>query len=219
VFDYESIMVESSKPFSRTLVACLAVVACLLVSRGARAEESIIRHPGDHPNYAFEIEPHLDFAFFLPSAGSTGIGIGGRFTLPIVKNGFVGTINNSVGIGFGLDWLHYNGCYYRGRFFATGYCDNLDSFWIPVVMQWNFFLSTHWSVFGEPGLSIVYQNFGNYYGCVNALNDPVPCDTGNNRLVVEPVIFFGGRYHFSETAALTMRIGWPYASIGVSFMP
>jgi len=93
-------------------------------------------------------------------------------------------------------------------------------FWVPVVMQWNFFLGTHWSVFGEPGLSIVYQNFGNnYYGCVNAVGQVVPCAGGPNNVTVEPVIFFGGRFHFSETAALTLRIGWPYASIGVSFMP
>jgi len=140
-----------------------------------------------------------------------------RFTIPIVKNGFVPSINNSVGIGFGLDWLHYNGCYYRSAF-APGFCDNLDSFWVPVVMQWNFFLGTHWSVFGEPGLSIVYQNFGNYYGCFDGVRS-VPCAGGPNHVSLEPVIFFGGRYHFSETAALTLRIGWPYASFGISFMP
>jgi hypothetical protein len=205
----------------RILLATVVAGACLLVSaRPAAAEESIIRHPGDHPNYAVEAEPHLAFAFLLPAAGSTGVGVGGRFTIPIVKNGFVPSINNSVGIGFGLDWLHYNGCY-AGRlgFYRYGYCDNLNSFWVPVVLQWNFFLATHWSVFGEGGLGIVYHNFGSYNGCFDGLNNPVPCDYGSpNRVSVEPVLQFGGRYHFSEAAALTLRIGWPYASIGISFM-
>jgi hypothetical protein len=209
--------VETTKSALRFILACAALLACLAAPRGARAEESIIKHPGDHPNYGVEIEPHLDFAFFAPTAGSTGFGVGGRLTIPIVKNGFVPTINNSVGIGFGLDWLHYNGCYYRG--FYYGACDNLDSFWVPVVMQWNFFLATHWSVFGEPGAAIAFENYGNYYGCYDGLGRPVPCAGGANRTTVEPVIFFGGRYHFSEGASLTLRIGWPYASFGISFFP
>src|SRR5262245_23056552 len=193
-------LVETSKSALRLFFAFGALMACLVVSRAARAEESIIKHPGDHPNYSVEIEPHLDFAFFLPTAGSTGVGVGGRFTIPVVKNGFVSSINNNVGVGFGLDWLHYNGCY-RYYYFGHGYpyCTNLDSFWIPVVMQWNFFLATHWSVFGEPGLSIVYHNFGDYL-CYNAAGNPVPCGAGPNHVDVEPVFFIGGRYHFSEGA-------------------
>jgi hypothetical protein len=212
-------LIEPSKSVLRVFFACVALFACIAISRRARAEESVIRHPGDHPNFAVELEPHLGFAFLLPRAGSTGVGIGGRATIPIVKNGFVPSINNSVAIGFGLDWLHYNGCYYNVYPYTLNtVCDNLDSFWVPAVLQWNFFLSTHWSVFGEPGISIVYHNFGNYYGCLNAFGQPAPCANGPNHVAVEPVIFVGGRYHFSETAALTLRIGWPYASIGVSFM-
>src|SRR5437763_7720864 len=134
-------VVRSSKSALRALLPLIALCGCFLYARAARAEESIIKHPGDHPNYSVEIEPHLDFAFFLPTAGSTGVGVGGRFTIPVVKNGFVSTINNNVGVGFGIDWLHYNGCY--RYYFAAGnpYCSNLDSFWVPVVMQWNFFLA------------------------------------------------------------------------------
>src|SRR5262245_1455677 len=125
--------VETSKSALRFLFTCVVASACLLVSQSAHAEESIIRHPGDHPNYAVEVEPHLSFAFFLPAAGSTGVGLGGRFTIPVVRNGFVSTINNSVGVGFGLDWLHYNGCYYGYPYFRYAYCDDLNSFWVPVV--------------------------------------------------------------------------------------
>jgi hypothetical protein len=209
-------LVRTSKSVLRILGCAFALCACFLVSRTALAEDSIIRHPGDHTNYSVEIEPHLDIALFLPTAGSNGVGVGGRFTIPVVKNGFVPSINNSVGIGFGIDWLHYNGCF--NYYFSPGYCSNLDSFWFPVVMQWNFFLSTHWSVFGEPGFAIAYENFGNYYGCFNGAGQPVPCAASPNRVVVEPVFFVGGRFQFSDSAALTLRIGWPYASLGISFM-
>jgi hypothetical protein len=190
-----------------------ALVAVGLGARTARAEELIIKRAGDHPAYSVEIEPHLTLAFLIPSAGSSGIGLGGRFTIPIVKNGFISSINNSVGIGLGLDWVHYNGCYAHWGNAAA--CSNLEVLYFPIVMQWNFFLSTHWSVFAEPGLAITNYSYGS---CVDAPG--VVCGNAPNSLGVDPLIFFaGGRYHFSGTTSLTMRIGWPYMSVGVSFMP
>jgi hypothetical protein len=193
-------------------------LAILLLGRGARADEqSIIKQPGDHPRYAVEIEPHVVFAAFLPRAGNTGFGLGGRFSIPLVHNGFVSTINNNVAIGFGLDWIHYNGCY-RGYYFVNGYCSDLNSFVLPVVLQWNFFLSTHWSVFGEPGLALTYASYqGDCLAYDNAGRPIGPsCPSTLN---VEPFVFFvGGRYHFSESVALTMRVGYPYFSVGASFM-
>jgi len=206
----------------RLVVFCAALAAVLLGTRAARAEDMIIKRPGDHPTYSVELEPHLAFAFLVPTAGSSGVGLGGRFTIPVVKNGFISSINNSVGIGFGIDWISYNGCY-RGRWANPYDCPNFHRVFIPVVMQWNFFLSTHWSVFGEPGLAITHNSYGS---CVDFYVDnrgnriSYDCGGAPGRLGVDPfVLFVGGRYHFSETVALTMRIGWPYASVGVSFMP
>jgi len=217
------VVVRTSKSAFRAVLLCCVLACTALVTKSARAEESIIRRPGDHPNYSVEIEPHLLAAFLFTRAGQ-GYGLGGRFTIPIVKNGFVSTINNSVGIGFGLDWAHYNGCdyynYYDPRY---GYdCPNFNTFVSPVVMQWNFFLSTHWSVFGEPGFALEYGTWG---GCNGAYIDPngnvhnYACPNRPNPFSIEPVFFFGGRFHFSESAALTMRVGWPYFSIGISFLP
>ncbi len=205
----------------RWAFSCLALLTVCLSTGAARAEELIIKRPGDHPVYSVEAEPHLALAFLVPRAGVSGVGLGGRFTIPIVRNGFISTINNSVGIGFGLDWVHYNGCY---RGWGNPYdCPNLDTFYIPVVMQWNFFLSTHWSVFGEPGIAITHNAYGS---CVDFYHDnrgnrvSVDCGGAPTRTGLNPfVLFVGGRYHFSETMALTMRIGWPYASVGVSFLP
>jgi len=204
----------------RLVILCLAALAVCFASRSASAaEELIIKRPGDHPVYSVEAEPHLAFTFLFPRAGTSGFGVGGRFTLPLIQNGFVSGINNSVGIGLGLDWVHYNGCY---SYSNPNACSNLETFWFPIVMQWNFFLSTHWSVFGEPGLVVGYNAWGN--GCIDFYVDNngnrVGCGPTPSHITVNPIVFFaGGRYHFSETMSLTMRIGWPYASIGVSFMP
>ena len=89
-------------------------------------------------------------------------------------------INDSIGVGVGLD-------------FAPG---GPGYFFIPVVMQWNFWLSTHWSVFGEPGLGF----------------------TNGARTALDPFVFYaGGRFNFTEHIALTLRVGYPDISVGVSF--
>lgn len=161
------------------LAVVLALGAC---ARSARADESIIKNPGDHPDYRFEAEPHGLIGFGGPfEGGATDFGAGFRGTVIIVDNGFVSTINNSVGIGFGAD-----------VFFKHG------TLVLPVVMQWNFWLSTHWSVFGEPGLGISPNPF-------------------RNRDAFFPILMVGGRYHFNEKVSLTMRIGYPAFTIGASF--
>jgi hypothetical protein len=156
-----------------------AIAALTLVPGLAHAQEhSIIRSPGDHPPYIFEAEPQILVGYAGPYHEGGNFGIGFRGAVHIV-NGFVPTINDSVAVGFGFD-------------FATH-----DRFFIPIVLQWNFWLSTHWSVFGEPGIG-----FG----------------SGPGSQVVWPVFFAGGRFHFTDRIALTLRVGYPEVALGVSFL-
>ena len=78
------------------------------MSGDARAE-SIIKNPGDHPTYSVELEPHGLLGWGHLYRGN-GLGLGARLTIPIVQNGFVPKINNSVGISFGFAWLSYGSC-------------------------------------------------------------------------------------------------------------
>jgi hypothetical protein len=175
----------------------------------AHADTLVIKNPGDHPRYVFEAEPHVVLGFIEPPgyASGTGFGLGFRGSIPLVRNGFVPSINNSVAIGFGFDFVHYG----RGDYCADGRplptCDRVRSnsfneLYFPVVLQWNFFLSRNWSVFGEPGVALNYHAWD-----------------GPRALDVDPFIFFlGGRYHFSDKVTLTMRIGYPAFSVGCSFL-
>jgi hypothetical protein len=104
-----------------------------------------------------------------------GFGFRGTYNTP---KGLVPNINDSVAVGVGFD--------FGGN----------DRIYVPVVLQWNFWLSTHWSVFGEPGLA--FGSGGPYSG-------------------VFPAFFAGGRFHFTDRVALTIRLGYPDVSIGVSF--
>lgn len=164
--------------------AFVAATALLTVAAEAGAVNTI-KQPGLHPNYVFEAEPHLVVGFDVPGGKgkdglSSGFGPGFRGTIELVDNGFVKTINNTVGIGFGADWL------------SPG---DKNVFWVPVVMQWNFWLTDKWSVFGEPG-------GGLYFGKASG---------------ARPAFYAGGRYHFSDSVSLTLRAGYPNVAVGVSF--
>lgn len=163
-------------------LASIVSFACVsLASREARADEQLlIRDRSEHPQYFFDAEPH-GLLGYGPFVRSFAPGVGFRGTFIIVQNGFIPTINNSVGIGVGMDTFFPS----RGS----------AAFSVPVVMQWNFWLSTHWAVFGEPG---VVMAFG-------------------NRDYIGPTIYAGGRYHFNERVALTLRLGYPAIACGVSF--
>jgi hypothetical protein len=201
---------------------CLAV---LFLPIEARSEESVITRAGDHPKYAVEIEPHALAAFLMPVA-QNGFGLGARFSIPIVENGFIGSINNSVAIGFGADWVRYGGCYRNWNHRSWDYgCPAFDRFLFPVVLQWNFFLSTHFSVFAEPGIALHYTSWGGADACYwyddqGRIHYERCGPYVGNRFDWDPFILaLGGRYHISEKIALTGRIGYPYFSFGVSFMP
>jgi hypothetical protein len=197
------------KKSGRTIVAALALFgASSAFSRAALAEDNTIRQPGDHPNYAVEIEPHLDFAWFDYAGygiNDLGIGLGVRATIPVVKNGFIPTINNTVGIGFGVDYLYF-GCG------VTGTSCGVSTLYFPVVLQWNFYVAQRFSVFGEPGFSLNYAFYND-----DACGQLKGCAVGHNFF---PGFVFevGGRYHINEHLALTGRIGFPDITFGVSFM-
>jgi hypothetical protein len=145
-------------------------------SQPAHAEQNIVKDPDRHPHYVFEAEPH----FLLAPLGGSLPGVGFRGTVVLLQDGFIESINDSVGIGFGADWTR-------------------DNTWAPIVMQWNFWLSEHWSVFGEPGGAFHLQDHGH-----------------TDR--ADFTLYGGARLRFSERATLTFRVGHPALTVGFSFL-
>lgn len=196
------------------LQAAFAFALAGLFTASTAGAESTIKRPGDRARYSFEAEPHLLLTPFGPpeAFGDGGIGLGFRGTVEIVRNGFVPSINNSVGITFGADWLHYPNASARGPCTDTvtapggiPVCTEVDGsgyvnyLFLPIAMQWNFWLSRRWSVFGEPGFAPHFSH-GEFHA-------------------FQPALYFGGRYMLSDGVALTMRVGYPTFSLGVSFLP
>lgn len=178
--------------------------------------KTIIRDPNP-PKYGVEIEPKLNLAYFgVYRYGGNGWGPGVRFSIPLMSPGFVKSINDSVGITFGADFVRYEGYYYSwcDARRCPGYYDGRydPSFWalhLPIAMQWNFWLTDKFSVFAEPGLTVRKAFFRDdpYYA---TYCDPRFQDCRNRSSTDLYFTFFaGGRWHFSDNLALTLRLGHP----------
>ncbi len=166
---------------SASLVASLIAIGTLAAPSVAHADEGEIKHPGQHINYFFELEPEAVFVF--NRALSDGPGLGVRGSVNLLNNAFVSSINDSVALTFGID---------KDRL------RNSKTLNFPIALQWNFWLSRHWSVMGEPGVFIQVDDTTKAYFQV----------------------WGGARLHFNDTIALTWRVSLPNVpafSMGVSF--
>jgi hypothetical protein len=214
-------------PMKRGLRVGIATFTAFVSCASSAGAVSTIKVP-DPPKYSVEIEPKLDLAYlFWTNYGGNAIGPGVRFSIPLMSPGFVKDINDSIAIGFGLDILHYDGAY--GYYGWYGYCNGNPkncpgwyygydaSFWalsFPVVMQWNFWLTDKWSVFGEPGFTLRHAFYPDYPWC-NPANYGGACSPSSTNLFF--TFYAGGRYNFNDKFALTMRLGYPIDfSIGLS---
>jgi hypothetical protein len=197
----------------RESLLMVAVAASVLASGGS-AFAQVGRHPSDQPRYHLELEPHLAVGPGQgpgPRAGS-GVGAGVRASVMVSPDGFIEGVNDSIAIGFGMDVIHYGGtgdwlfgeCVRREAGPAgTSVCTEVNTpgapgnyLSIPVVMQWNFWLTQQWSAFVEPGIDLYF---------------------GHHASGLSPSIGFGGRVRLNDVVTLTLRIGAPVSSFGASF--
>lgn len=162
-----------------------------------------INAPGHHPHYSVELEPQLLWQWTnAETAVDDGFGFGFRASIPVMQDGPVSTLNNNLTVNFGLLWAIFPECH------GWDGCDEHD-FWVPVTMQWNFFLTPMFSIFPEFGL-----------GFRDAVFSERVCDDGRCRsssLRVYPVLWFGGRFYVTDKIALIFRLGTPSLQFGVGF--
>jgi hypothetical protein len=196
------------------LLPAMALAGCFALFSGVAAAQ--IKEPGQHPMYMVELEPHLLVQYADRSSGNQGLGFGARASIPFVHNGPVPSINNNIGISFGADFAFFGGdeiCRRRGVQFFAEDC-SVWNLWLPATAQWNFFLTPVVSVFGEVG--IAFQHVRWSFG---GLCDGGPCTASEANTDIEPTAFAGGRFLvFSRRAGLTVRIGWPYLSVGAMML-
>jgi len=163
----------------RKIMQVLPFVLASLVfffGRPAFADTATGREPDAHPHYFFEAEPHALIGLYEPKA----FGAGFRGTFLLSDAGFIRNVNDTVGLGVGIDWTH-------------------DTTWVPIVLQWNFWVSQHWSVFAEPGIALRWRDQFETLG-------------------PDPTLYGGARWQFAPGVTLTMRIGYPAFALGLSFL-
>ena len=203
----------------RPVLILASTVSLLLgpISTANAREDVVIRSARAPMSYEVELEPHLVLGTAPPGQGQgSGVGAGVRANFVILPEGFIPKVNDSVAIGVGLDFGRYygnwsvNGYQNQCLHFESGpngtqICTEVTSnggtytyVYIPVVMQWNFWLTRRFSAFGEPGVDFYYL--------------------GNHGVSAVPALYLGGRLQLSDRITLTGRIGYPTVAIGVSFM-
>jgi hypothetical protein len=121
-------------------LALLVSAWSVTFARDVRADELIIGRPGDHPDYIVELEPEAIILFGRALADGPGVGV--RASIPVMKNGFVTSINDVPAITFGIS--------------RSPVGDGHAPFYSPVALQWSFWLSRRWSVLGEAGVFVVF---------------------------------------------------------------
>jgi len=197
--------------------AAVALAGLFSPASAAAHEQVVIRDWRAPISYDIEIEPHLVLGTAPPGAGAgSGAGLGVRGSMVILPEGFIPRLNDSVAVGVGLDYGRYNGAWaingYRDQCLhyepgpaGTSICTEVTSnggtynyLFVPVVMQWNFWLTRRFSAFGEPGVDFYYL--------------------GNHGFWFSPAAYVGGRVQLADGITLTGRIGYPTVAIGVSFM-
>ena len=205
--------------WQRAAAVCGLIGLVMLLRAGAAeaGEVSVVYNSRTPIDYVAEIEPHLVAGSGPPGRGAgSGAGIGVRASVVLAPDGFIRGVNDSVAIGFGLDYGHFAARYglngYRdeclnfepgpaGTMVCTDVTSNGGTYnyvFAPVVMQWNFWLTERFSAFGEPGLA--FYHLGNY------------------GFAVSPALYLGGRLRLADRITLTARIGYPTVAFGVSFM-
>jgi hypothetical protein len=199
----------------------IATIAAVLFAPALAQAQ--IKQPGAHPHYSVELEPHFVFGWAGGPRfyGDEGIGAGLRASIPFIDNGPIDTINNNMGITFGLDYLYYDfdNCYYYGLNFNL--CNNYDfsahAFWLPVAMQWNFFVHRRISVFGEVGLAIEHVRFNWVQACPPGVPGPY-CEYDDSDTRLRFLFYPGARFMLADTVGITVRVGYPHLTAGVSFL-
>lgn len=190
--------------------SAVALSAALLGWSPSANAESVIRRPGLHPQYSVELEPHLAFDWFNDHWVRDGIGPGLHVAVPFMHQGPISTINNNMAIKFGMDLTFGGGCAWH---FRDRYDCDATSVLLPVALQWNFYITDIITVFGEPGLAIRHTWWDYYQPCPGGSCGVDYSNTSGN------IYFAGGaKFMFGRTVGLTVRLGYPHATIGATIL-
>lgn len=185
---------------TRSVQVTLGALAAagVMAMTGSAWAQSFAGRPGAHVT-GVEVEPQVvvGYGFDRGPGYTDGFGFGLRLGIPLMANGPITSINDSLALSVGADLVYWNGSYNQNTFWGT------SELLIPVMLQWNFYLTRVFSIFPEAGVAL---GIG---GC---------SDCG---FYAAPGFALGARIHLDGRAgypALVARIGFPAGlTLGVAF--
>jgi hypothetical protein len=123
-------------------------------------------------------------------------GVGGRFMIPILHDGFIPPVNDSFGIEFGADLSGVLGSYFY------------PIIGLPAEVYWQFHFTKKFSAYAKAGVVIEFN--------------PVPYTCGpatvcRGYVSASPIGNVGLIYKFSESVSFRAEAGYPWIKIGLGF--
>lgn len=174
-------------------------VSLVLLAAVAHGSES---DPFREPNALSDGTPHerpkmtsgfLGLPFSYGFAGFFPVGVSGRFTLPILADGFLFQVNDELDVDLGVDFAFFGGA---GKpFFWLG---------VPVEAMWQFHFVERFAGYVKVG------------AVLGVVSDGAPGSTGFGSAFFASVIGAVG-LNFKLTQALYLRfeVGYPWAKLGL----
>ena len=125
-------------------------------------------------------------------------GIGGRYLIPIIHDGFIPSVNDSFSIEFGLDLSGAVG----SRFYPT--------LGIPVEVMWAFHFTPKFAAYAKVG-AVLEINFVPY------VCSTFTCGPAYSPVTAAPIGNIGLFYKFSDKISFRAEAGYPWVKVGLGF--
>lgn len=210
-------MKQPTQRFAQWLIAALSIPVLLSLGSQTAEAATVIKQPGQHPRYDWELEPHLALDWDDHHYIENGFGPGVHVAIPFMHQGPISTINNNMAIKFGLDVMFHDCDDHWGAWRNyNNYDCSATSLLFPVALQWNFYITDIITVYGEPGLALRH-----YWWSAEFPSGSCPgnvCEWDDTETYVMPYFGAGAKFMFGRTVGLNVRLGYPHATIGASFL-
>lgn len=182
---------------SKTRAGSMVVATSISLASASVARGQDIKDPNGHPDYRVELDAHFTATIFRH--GLIGFK-GGKGKDYFGVPGFGGGIRASIELADPMFLPKLNNTIaitFGMDVTSCEVCRNDAVLYFPIALQWNFFFSKEWAAMGELGPMIRAD-----------LGDEVLPDLYTS---------IGGRYLFGDSGALTLRLGFPFVTLGGSF--
>ena len=163
------------------------------INSGLHGQGSLSDASPQHRNAMISVFLGLPFGYW---GYGFPFGVGGRYLLPILHDGFVPGINDSFNLEFGADLSLVSGAYF------------VPFISVPIEAMWQLFFVPKFSGYLKLGVALE-MSFASY--CFGSV-----CRSGFG-LGAIPIGAIGVMFHFNDKIALRLEAGYPWFKVGLGF--